>query len=861
MTAESAGAPSPRSLIVEWATRQDAWVRAIAADILDARSEIPEDRLGDFYELFLREKELRPGGSVPGPALTTVSASEDGGEPLILTALEQVQHVNRLATGQAITFNPRMTVLFGENASGKTGYVRILKKAAAVRAAEAILPDIGSMDRGKPEARIRYKLGTVEGAVDWRGEEGVYPLNRMDVFDSRSTAVYVDEDLTYRYTPGELALFPMIQHALEATRRKLEEEIGVRKPRGNPFVQRFSRETALYAEIEALGPATDIQKLEQLGAVSPEEKQRAQALEQELVALRSGTPQAQQRVAEAEARSARSLINLLTGAGSFDLAGYDRLTQESAALRAQLADANSRPLRRLAVPEALRPAWERFVMAGEEYLLALGRGDSYPVGGDACLYCRQPLAAEAVELLTQYRAYCDNELRRAVAEADRRLASLIAGFERIDIGGGVSALDERLSSDPDGTPEAALSRELRAALSRLADMQRAVKARQRYEWPGLAADATGLVERLKRRAANAEALSSDLTKRVEDRATAIKERQGELEALKARIALQGALPEIQRHVTEAKWASKAEQHVKRFASLLRSLTDASKAASEELLNRDFERRFQQECEALRAPKVALQFPGRQGQVSRKKSVAADHRPSEVLSEGEQKVIALADVLAEVGLKQAASPIVFDDPVNSLDYKRLEYVVGRLEALSRERQIIVFTHNIWFATEILARFEKAPADCAYFDIQGDGPKCGVVTRGTHPRSDTYKSLRSSINSLIDAAKKAAGEPQAALLEKAYEHLRNACEVVVETELLQGVTRRYQPNVMMTKLPEIKCEKLPGAIKVVMEVFDRACRFIGSHSQPMETLNIRPTLEGLQGDWRAIQKVHDDFSGGG
>jgi wobble nucleotide-excising tRNase len=40
----------------------------------------------------------------------------------------------------------------------------------------------------------------------------------------------------------------------------------------------------------------------------------------------------------------------------------------------------------------------------------------------------------------------------------------------------------------------------------------------------------------------------------------------------------------------------------------------------------------------------------------------------VLSEGE-KVIALADFLAEASLKPAA-PVIFDDPINSLDYKRL-----------------------------------------------------------------------------------------------------------------------------------------------------------------------------------------------
>lgn len=852
---------TPRSLIVEWANKQDAWVRGAVAEILETRSDLPTERLDHFYGEFLCEKELRSGLVAPAVTLRIPVTSSAVSERLTLLELKEVRNVNRLAEGQEILFNPRITVLFGENASGKTGYVRILKRAAAVRAAEPILPDVGSTGGGarEPEAKIRYKLEKAEDTIDWRGEEGVYPLNRMDVFDSRSTAVYVDEDLAYRYTPGELAFFPITQHAVEAIRRKLEDEIAQRKPRTNTFLQHFPRGSSLYTQIESLGPASDIAALRRLGTVSAEEKQRARELGQELDALRSNAPQAQQRLAESEVKAARSLVALAEAASGFDLDGYGALLQRYSAAKDELAKARTLPLGKLGIPETLRPTWERFVVAGEEYIGAIGGQDRYPASGDSCIYCRQPLLAEAIDVIRQYHTFCDNERRRRVDEVEVELTAHAGRLLKLDLVGGLRVVEEQLARHQGEPTELGLYAALKAETSRLVEMQEAVKGRRRFEEAGLFARVAGLVETLRGRAVAAETLALALTKRIEDRASIVSERQKELDSIKSRMVLEGLFVQIEQHVAEAKWASRAEIHAKRFPALLKSLTDASKLASEELLNRDFERRFLNECAALKAPPVALQFPGRQGQVSRKKSVAADHRPSEVLSEGEQKVIALADVLAEMGLKQSSSPIVFDDPVNSLDYKRLEYVVDRLEKLSEQRQVIIFTHNIWFATEILARFEKTPAECSYFDIQGGTDKTGVVTKGSHPRADTYANIRGSINSLIQAARATAGEPQAALLEKAYEHLRNACEVVVETELLRGVTRRYQPNVMMTKLPEIRCDKLPEAIRAVTEVFDRACRFIGSHSQPLETLNVRPTLEGLQQDWGAIQKVHDELSG--
>ena len=40
--------------------------------------------------------------------------------------------------------------------------------------------------------------------------------------------------------------------------------------------------------------------------------------------------------------------------------------------------------------------------------------------------------------------------------------------------------------------------------------------------------------------------------------------------------------------------------------------------------------------------------------------------------------------------------IFDDPVNSLDYERIDYVKDRIIKLVKEgNQVLVFTHNIYF----------------------------------------------------------------------------------------------------------------------------------------------------------------------
>jgi hypothetical protein len=79
--------------------------------------------------------------------------------------------------------------------------------------------------------------------------------------------------------------------------------------------------------------------------------------------------------------------------------------------------------------------------------------------------------------------------------------------------------------------------------------------------------------------------------------------------------------------------------------------------------------------------------------------------------------------------------------------------------------------------------------------------------------------------------------------------------VEQELLQGVTERYRPNVRMTSLPKINFGGLEEAVAVINPIYDDCCRYIGSHSQPLETLNVRPTFQMFKADWKNVLDARD------
>ena len=72
----------------------------------------------------------------------------------------------------------------------------------------------------------------------------------------------------------------------------------------------------------------------------------------------------------------------------------------------------------------------------------------------------------------------------------------------------------------------------------------------------------------------------------------------------------------------------------------------------------------------------------------------------ILSEGEQNAVSLALFLAEIQNQHDENPIVFDDPVTSLDHEIIQNLAEKLTCLSSYRQVIIFTHNILFYNSLL-----------------------------------------------------------------------------------------------------------------------------------------------------------------
>lgn len=844
------GVLSPQGILIQWANSQASWVRVLVAAVLKNQGPVGKDVIDESFEILLQANDLGDDtASVDVPLLVEdeLSAAED--VPLTLDQLRDVVGVNALAAGQTVDFDKNLTILFGQNGSGKTGYARIIKRAAGARSREDILRNVAS-DATSPNPRACFDL-TVDGTsqtVNWSNDIGLAPLNRIRVFDSQTATLHVDNNLDYIYTPAELARFTDATDAIVAVQERVTGEKETRQKVSSLSPNPFTAGTRFHGLVQDLGSETSLAALEELAKLPDDPGETLQKMQAKYASLASGSDDTQKVGLQRQLDDLNGLTEILSALESFDATGYNEALAKVVEARTAVNDL------RATLFEADQLAgepdvWQDFIEAGQAYAEHLGHSE-YPQEHDVCLYCRQPLESGALSLLRRYGDFLTGAAQAQLQAQVNALEDRIPALTSEQVERSRTALSN-VEDDSDPRQVAVpLLADAEAALQLIERRQACTHLNLAQRSGGLKAPIQELDDRL---TSEKQALDEKQTNQVD----VLPDLERKIQELGDRIKLSTHLDQIKGCVTNAKAAQRLGEIDQEISSRVRRpLTQEASRASQELANQDFKRRFTEECHALDAPAVSLNFKGRQGSAQRTKRVF-NHPPSKVLSEGEQKVLALADFLAESRMHNSKHPIIFDDPVSSLDSRRLEKVADRLAQLAEEHQVIVFTHNIMFAAKLLDRRQSKGKRTQFMEVRDSGTEKGVIAPEVEPRLDEPPRLAKRVENAIGKASQAGPSSQDARISQAYALIRSWCEAFAEQELLGNVSQRYRRHIMMTRLDKIKVERLSDAIAVLAPAFERICGYIDSHSHPHEQQNVSRTVAELQEDWDELKAMRDQY----
>jgi wobble nucleotide-excising tRNase len=225
------------------------------------------------------------------------------------------------------------------------------------------------------------------------------------------------------------------------------------------------------------------------------------------------------------------------------------------------------------------------------------------------------------------------------------------------------------------------------------------------------------------------------------------------------------------------------------------------------------------------------------------------KTSDILSEGEFRIVSLAAFLADTEGRGSKTPFIFDDPISSLDHVYEDAAALRLIELSKSRQVIVFTHRLSLVGYLRKYAEKRGVEtsllCLSRYITGDVTDLPITLNKTH------KAANRMVNERLCEAKKAftkSDEVYENVAKGICSDIRNLLERVVEKDLINEVVTRFSPEV-----------NTKGKIHALAKVTEEDCTFVDEymtkysryeHSQPDEAPVQLPAPDEIESDLTKI-----------
>jgi energy-coupling factor transporter ATP-binding protein EcfA2 len=783
--------------LLDW--QRDALRRVLISSLTDA----------DIADLAAMAKAAwslpTPGRPSPDPATRNhVRSSGASTRPVALLAVRDITYVNALASGP-VAFAPEgLTVIYGDNASGKSGIARILKKAGRARnPGRSIRPSVFDPDPGKPaSANIEFRVGTEDRSFSWvDGSATGDELTRINVFDASCAAVQIEKSNYLIYRPEILQVFQDLAEACRAVAAKLQAEKDALDNARTPQIGLLTLRphTAAGALVENLSPQTKPNDIDALCNVNDTERERFNTLTRALQDNRTG----QADLLEARARRLKDLDNLTM---SLEVSLSDSALQN---FETQLSDADAAAEAAKAASQSFAAssalaglgtqAWKQLWESARRYSETLAYPAEYfPVTREdaLCLLCQQPIDRTAAQRLTRFEQFVQDDVQQRAEQARGGVQARKIQLEALNIPlSGTQQREAALRGTPTGQSVRAFivaAKLRRRYLLRKANARRANRPGGFPPRPDLTALRESLVEEIKRlRAAAQDAerrkMQSEFAE-LDDRLKLAPLK----DILKQEVArfIYCALLDRARNDCDTTWITRKGGEVAQLVVTARLRS----AFASNLSHLGF----------TAAPVEVKLGLGTVGQHPYSLSLIAheDVPPSEVLSEGEKTCVALAGFLAELETTNNGSGIVLDDPVSSLDHHYRLRVARKLVDAAKQRQVVVFTHDIVFLLMLTKYARKGGVALKECSLRRGGTRHGLPEEGPPWVAMTVSKrvglLRNELQAAATVLRKGDRATYEQKTEWIYDRLRQSWERAVEEVLLNEVVVRFGDGVSTQRL---------------------------------------------------------------
>lgn len=667
------------------------WLKDLIIKIVNNNGMISDVELADSVQ------QLKTNTA---SVLTIPTSISNQNAKIKLLSLTHHSGVCALANEQTIKFSNDITLLYGKNGSGKSSYFRILNEIAGGNHQTKLRPNIYCETYCPINVELIYTIGTNTENLSWDGStRAINPLTLLSVFDSNYTTTLLQKRSADSaiVLPYGLHLFTALTKTMDNMKGKLQTEIdsvirsvptintdGLSEDVCRILAQqtyranqkKYIQDRYVFSEEHSAELQQQEQQLKALKETNYEDKIQLSAREKsEYDSLHQHLIKVHAKIQEFASQTKNIVENILAARKA-----HEEVKLKIAILN-EIGNTNSEE-------------WKTFIEAGNSFI------DSANLENGICPYCRQPITNDAIDIIAAYSTYLSDKSYSELNDLLKAKQILKQNISLLSINYSISEqFKELINNRANGDILYSKIRqvlntctELKTHLINELECEQNIDASIPESSESLFSSLSEICEEYKNNIAN---LKEELTKKNQ-LVTELSERMK---------------PLIERDTISKQkdlfvdWFDKMRiiGELKNCQTELstRTISTLAKTASQTLVTENLKSKFQEELDFLGLKKLSVELydaGASRGQSFMQLRLINNNSVTEVLSEGEQKGVALALFIAERRMQLSHNPIILDDPVNSLDHFITAKLVERLSTL--DNQIIIFSHNLLLQTTLV-----------------------------------------------------------------------------------------------------------------------------------------------------------------
>lgn len=856
--------------IIDWVeTKPVFW--QVAIDRLIRNNELTSNDISELKEICKVDYGLSDFDfdEVDFDDLRNFANNVTSSDDIILFKISNVNNINALSKTSELEFASNgLTLIYGDNGSGKSSYVSILKHACNTRGNKPKIndnlydPTCFGNDR---KADIEYTVdGTNFNTVNLINEvvnDSV--LKSIDVFDTFSANHYIEGEDEIAFIPQGLSIVEKLAVCIKKVENELNAEFS------NPALVKFDHTLLEVSDcstaktfLDNLNSETTLDELRAEAIWNSTKNSRLEELTKKIDKLKATDPQKTFKVNEDKIKRFEILLNKfqnlennLTGEKLKDL---QQILNNLVTISEALKESSEKAFSELPIEGVGNSSWKLLWESARRFYNESTETENFPKvdGESSCPLCFQDLGEDAKNRFTAFEDFVKNDIQKTYDEASNKFDLALENLNSQDFSfeeqkPTTIELDEMINDySKNQSQYLELLSKQKDYLTGLFNSKKAVETINLIEVENSPkTQIQNLIKALK------EANEKLKVQSIEED---LKPLNKELNQLNGEKKIFDFKPKLGREIYRQKKIKLLNQCISKCNT--RTITILSNDLATNYISQNLKQNFKAELAKLgfKNIKIETETKGQRGKqyhyLRLDEQNANGIALKDILSEGEHRCISLATFLSELSISEHKSAIIFDDPVSSLDHKWRNKISKRIAEEALERQVIVFTHDITFLLMIEEHSKKLNCSLEVKSLTRKKTETGIIA--TNPPWDTLSVkkrigvLKNGLVQLKSIEKNDTEEIYKEQVKPFYGKLRETWERFIEEILLNKVVQRFGREIQTQRL-KVLTDLTDDDYSLIEENMKKCSTYMTGHDSSGALIETMPDCDEVEIDLKALE----------